>query len=167
MAGLVLTGCAAPMSVSSYLERGIDFTRYRTYNWDPAGPQATGDPRLDNNPFFQERVQADVEKQLATRGFEKSTSGTPELLIHIHASITQELNVNNADQRYGPCDDCKPYVYDAGTLLLDFVDTRTNKLIWRGWAEGSMEGDIDNQQRMEEKVDRAVTRILERLPRRL
>lgn len=63
--------------------------------------------------------------------------------------------------------DCKPYVYDAGTLLLDFVDARTNKLVWRGWAERGMDGVIDNQEWMEEEIDEVVTRILERLPRRL
>lgn len=165
ISALTLTGCAS-MNVSSYVERGIDFTRYHTYTW-AADPQATGDPRLDNNPFFHERVQADVEKQLATRGFEKTTSGTPELLIHYHASINQRMDVSGADRKYGYCDDCKPYVYDAGTLLLDFVDARTNKLVWRGWAERSMDGVIDNQEWMEEEIDEVVTRILERLPRRL
>jgi hypothetical protein len=58
-------------------------------------------------------------------------------------------------------------VYDAGTLLIDLVDARTNRLVWRGWAEGSVDGVIDNQEWMEARIDEAVTRILERLPRRL
>ena len=57
-------------------------------------------------------------------------------------------------------------VYDAGTLLLDFIDTRTNTLAWRGWAEGSLDGVIDDQQWMEKTLDEAVESILERLPRR-
>lgn len=164
ISALALTGCA---HVNSYVARGIDFSQYHTYNWDAAGPQASGDPRLENNPFFQKRVQTDVEKQLATRGFEKTTSGTPELLVHVHASITQRIDVNSADAKYGSCRDCDPYLYEAGTLLIDFVDTRTNKLVWRGWAEGSLDGAIDNQDWMEERIDKAVTLILERLPRRL
>ena len=166
ISALTLTGCAT-MNVSSFVERRIDFTQYHTYNWGPDDQLATGDPRLDNNPFFLERLQTDVEKQLATRGFEKATSGAPELVLHYHASVNQRLDVTGADQKYGYCDDCKAYVYDAGTLLLDFVDTRTNKLVWRGWAEGSMDGAIDNQEWMEKRIDEAVTRILERLPRRL
>ena len=64
--------------------------------------------------------------------------------------------------QYRTCD-----VYDAGTLVLDFVDTRTSKVVWRGWVQSSVAGVIDNQKWMEEKIDEAVTRILERLPRRL
>ena len=47
------------------------------------------------------------------------------------------------------------------------VGTRTNKLVWRGWAEGSVDGVIDNQEWMEARIDDAVAQILQRLPRRL
>ena len=161
---LTLAGCAAT-NVSSYLARNADLTRYHTYGWAPADRFETGDPRLDNNPFFQERVQTAVEKQLATRGFEKVTAGTSELVLHYHANVKQQISPSSADQKYGYCDECTLYLYDAGTLVIDFVDARTNKLVWRGWAEGSIEGAIDNQRWMEEKIDRAVAVILTKLPR--
>lgn len=34
---------------------------------------------------------------------------------------------------------------DAGTLTLDLVDARTGRLVWRGWAERSIEGVLDNR----------------------
>ena len=90
------------------------------------------------------------------------------MLIHVHASMAQEINVDEIDRRYGYCPpaQCRPFVYDAGTLLLDFVDAHTNRLVWRGWAESSMDGVVDNQAWMEHRVDDAVTRILARFPRR-
>ena len=165
---LAVAGCA-PVKVNSYLERGADFARYRTYNWGPADSWTTGDPRLDNNPFFQERVRAAVDKQLANNGFEKTTSDRTDVRLHYHASITQRVEAKSIDREYGYCDnhDCQPSVYEAGTLLLDFVDTRTNRVVWRGWAEGSLDGVIDNQQWLEQRVDEAVERILTRLPRAL
>lgn len=165
LSALTLTGCAS-MNVNSYVERGVDFTQYHTYNWAPDDRLVTGDPRLDNNPFFLERVQADVDQQLASRGFEKTTSETPDLVLHYYASITQQLNLNGTDQKYG-CKGCEPFIYDAGTLLFDFVETRTNRVVWRGWAEGSIEGVIDNQAWMEKKIDQIVARILAIFPRRL
>lgn len=168
LSAMVLTGCAS-MNVSSYVERGVDIRRYHTFNWGPADTFSTGDPRLDNNRFFDERVRTQVDKALSRKGFEKTTSGTPDLLVHYHASVTQEIDVRNLDREYAYCDhaDCRPYVHDAGTLFVDLVDPRTNKLIWRGWAEGSVDGVIDNQEWMEARIDEAVTLILERLPRRL
>ena len=127
---------------------------------------ATGDPRLDNNPFFRERLQADVEKQLATRGLEKTASATPDLWIHHHESVEQRLAVPAFVREPGNCRDCGPTVYEAGTLTIDFVDTRTSRLVWRGWAEGAVDGVIDNQEWMEQKIDEAVSRILARFPPR-
>ena len=166
---LALTGCAA-RNVGSYLERGSDFARYRTYSWAAAVDLETGDPRLDSNPFFHERIQAQVERQLAARGFELTVSGEPDVRIHYHASINQKIDVNSVDRENASCangDDCRPYVYEAGSLVIDVVDARTDKLAWRGWSEDSVDGAIDNQKWLEEKIDRAVTRILQRLPGRL
>jgi hypothetical protein len=165
---LTLAGCAT-MRVNSYLERGTDFRQFRTYDWAPTVGFSTGDPRLDNNRFFIERLQAAVEQQLAPRGFEKATSGTPDLLIHYHARVDQRLDTNDLDGDYGRCEtlECRPFVYEAGTVLIDFVDQRAHKLAWRGWAEGSIDGLVDNQEWLEAKIDETVTKILARLPRRV
>jgi hypothetical protein len=166
---LALAGCAT-MNITSHLERGVDFARYRTYAWGPTDARPTGDPRLDSNPFFKDRLEGAVERSLTAKRFEKSTSTTPDLLIHYHANITQRFEVNTVDRDRGYCsDDCEPTAgeYDEGTLVLDMVDARTNKVVWRGSARGVVNGLIDNQNLMEQKIDEAVLRMLERLPRHL
>ena len=136
---LAVSGCAT-MNVSSHIQRDLDFARYRTYDWRPADALPTGDPRLDKNPFFQDHVQGAVEKRLAAKGFERSTSGTPDLLVHYHASIAQRIDVNRVDREYGYCydEDCRARVieYEAGTLVLDIVDTRTDFRRSAGSAPG-------------------------------
>ena len=167
IAALVLAGCAT-LRVNSYVERGADFTRYRSYAWAERGAFATGDPRLDNNRFFSQRVEDAVDMQLSARGFEKASHTTADLLSHIHARMEQRIDASAIDHREGRCavEDCRPAVYDAGTLLVDFMDRRTNRLAWRGWAERSFDGVIENQEWMEATIDEAVARILAQLPRR-
>ena len=158
------------MNVSSHVERGVDFAQYRTWDWGPADALPTGDPRLDNNPFFKDYFEGGVEKQLALRHFERSASGTPDLLIHYHANISQRFEVNGVDTQRGYCyDNCEPRVidYEEGTLVLDIVDTRTNRVVWRGWAQSNMSGVIDNQDRLARQINEAVTRMMERFPPRL
>ena len=125
--------------------------------------QTTGDPRFDNNRFFQERVEAAVELQLAARGFEKA-GATPDLLVRYYASVDQQVNADGADRPFVACEDCRPFVFDAGTIVVDLIDARTKRLVWRGWEEGSIDGVIDNQQWMEKRIDQAVARIIEQLP---
>jgi hypothetical protein len=163
LATLALAGCAT-MRVGSFVERGTNFTGYRTYTWAAAAQLTTGDPRLDNNEFFQARLQSAVENGLGGRGFEKVESGQPDFVLHYHASVTQRVDAGGVDDRYGYCEDCSPSVFDAGTLTLDLVDARTNRLVWRGWAESTFDGVIDNQQWLERRIDEAVGRILQTLP---
>jgi hypothetical protein len=166
----LVAGCAT-MIVSSHLQRDVDFARYRTFDWGPADALPTGDPRLDHNPFFKDHLEGAVERHLAAKGLELSSSGQPDLLIHYHANVSQRIDVNRIDRQYGYCygEDCSVRVmeYEAGTLVLDVVDTRTDRVIWRGWAQDSLEGVIGNQDRMERMINQAVARMLERFPRNL
>jgi hypothetical protein len=169
---VLAAGCATTMTSGSHVERGLDFSQYRTYDWGPADALPTGDPRLDQNPFFQDHMLGAVERQLAARGYERAASGEmPDLRIHYHASISRRLDVRAADTRYGSCsgEECVGEIteFEAGTLVLDLVDVRTNRVIWRGWARDSVEGVLDDPDRMEAQINRAVAQMLERLPRPL
>lgn len=141
---MLVTGCAT-YRVNAYLERGADFDRYRSYAWAPPDAFSTGDPRLDNNRFFSQRVEEAVDMQLAARGFEKTGAAAADVLIHIHTRAGQSIEV--------------------GTLMVDLIDRRTNRLAWRGWSEDSFDGVVDDQRWMEETIDKTVARILARLPR--
>jgi len=171
VASAFMVGCAPAISVSSHVDRTVDFSRYHSFDWGPADALPTGDPRLDRNPFFKDHVQGAVERQLRARGLELSSSSTPDLLIHYHASIAQRFDVNRADRTYGYCrtGDCPSDIveYDAGTLVLDIMDARTNMLLWRGWAQNNVEDMLRDENRMARIIDRAVKQMLTRLPRQL
>jgi hypothetical protein len=165
---LAVASCAPTIVVSSHVEHGLNFSKYRSFNWGPADALPTGDPRLDKDPYFKDRVQGAVEKQLATRGIELTSSGTPELLIHYHANIRERLDIDHIDRVHGYYDaqSAPPATisYDAGTLVLDIIDARTNRLIWRGWAQHSVEDMLHDPDRMARTINEAVTRMLKRLP---
>jgi hypothetical protein len=163
---LVLTGCAT-MNVSSYVERDIDFVRLHTYAWGPAERMATGDPRLDNNPFFHDYFRHAVDEHLAAKGFRKVTSDTPDLLLHFHATVTQSFAASDAGRETcGGGHDCEPRFseYETGTLVLDVTDARTSHVVWRGSARQAVDALIDNQDWMEEYLAKAVARMMERFP---
>lgn len=167
LAAAVVAACA-PMRVNSYEWPGAEFGRYRTFGWAAQDRLSTGDARLDNNEIFRAGVRRAVERELTPRGFEPADPAAADLLVHVHAHVDQRIESRNLDRDLGPCAPgaCGPYVYDAGTLLLDLVDRRTNAVVWRGWAEGSLDAAIDQQDQLERTVDEAVAKILARLPRR-
>ena len=149
-------------------QRGVSFSDYVTYDWEPPDNLPVGDPRLDNNPFFNDYLQGAIERRLAAKGLERAAGTPPDLLVHYHATVSQKLDVYRADSHLGYCyDNCRPqYVeYEQGTLVLDIVDTRTRRVVWRGWAEQSLSGVIDDQHRLEREVERGVVKMMQRLPR--
>jgi hypothetical protein len=167
LAAMTFAGCAT-MMVSSHIECGVNFASFVTYDWGPPDNLPVGDPRLDNNPFFNDHLQGAIEKKLAANGYERVTSGTPDLLVHYHASVNQRLDVYTVDNRYGYCyGNCEPQItdYEQGTLVVDLVDARTNKVVWRGWSQDTVSGVIDNQERLEKQVDKGVTKMMMLLPR--
>ena len=168
MAALVLAGCATTMTVSSHVQYGIDFAKYRTYTWGAPDALPAGDPRLAADPFFRDHLQGAVEKRLTGRGFVLSDEDTAELLVHYHAAINQRIDVNRFDHDHGYCydADCSVRVMDveAGTIVLDIIDARTNRLLWRGWAETGVDDMLKNRDKMARMVDEAAERMLAQLP---
>lgn len=161
-------GCAT-MTVSTHAEPGLDMAQYRTFDWGPADALPVGDPRLDRDPFFNDQVHGAVERGLALRGLSLAeAAGTPDLLIHYHANISERLDVSTADQEFEFCAGagCQPPVtaYEAGTLVIDIVDAASNRVIWRGWAQDGIEDELENPDRMEATIEAAVARMLAQFP---
>ena len=78
------------------------------------------------------------------------------------------MNRIDHDSSYGYCSQpgCPADVvqYEAGTLLLDIVDAQTNRLIWRGWTQNSVGDMLEDRDVMARTIDKAVARMLQRLP---
>jgi hypothetical protein len=164
--GFTTAGCSA-VTAGSYLNTQVELTRYATFGWGAADETPTGDPRLDNNPFFNDRVRAEVGRGLSARGYALAPSGTPDLVVHVHTSVTQEIDIPPFDQSFCAEGDCRPTVYDAGTLVVDLVEGATGTLVWRGWADSAFGEVINSQPAMERRIDESVAQILARLPGRL
>lgn len=160
-----IAAACAPITVTSFTERGADVARYRTFAWDRTETSVPGDPRLENNEMFHRYLRDAVDRGLVSRGYEPTTF-TPDVRVHYHVSARQKIYMSG-DQRFVErCRDCNVQVYDEGTLLVDVTDARTGALVWRGTADSGLAGVVDNQARMEATIERVVERIVSRLPRR-
>lgn len=166
-----LGGCST-MRVTSDTDPSAKFTGYKSYNWMAEAPKKTGDPRIDGNSILASRIRSAVERQLAAKGYEKRSSGTPDFLVGYHASLEKKTSVRmlNDHYRYGPGwgwryrgPQTYVYDYDEGTLILDIVDPKTRKLLWRGSATDVVNPTASGEAR-QKKINKAVTRILEKFP---
>lgn len=162
-------GCLTLMPVSSHVERGLDFDRYRTYDWAPADALPLTDERLRDNPFFVDDVHGAIDTELNRRGLVRATAERADLFVHYHAAVNERLEVTARPGRLRDCvaDDCRAEAttYEAGTLVIDLVDASTHRLVWRGWAEHRLEDMLDDPVEVKRRVDSGVRRIFATLPR--
>ena len=160
-----VTVACAPVTVTSFTERGIQALHYRTYDWGTVDTAVPGEPRLDNNSFFHDYLSGAIDRQLRSRGYEQ-TALTPDLRVHYHASAAQRIYISGSEPTRERCVDCAVQVYDEGTVLIDLVDGRTGALVWRGSAQTDIAGAVADQARLERVIERVVTHILNALPPR-
>jgi Domain of unknown function (DUF4136) len=165
-----LTACAT-MNVSSQVQRGLNISHYHTYDWGSPDAFPVGDSRLET-PFFRDHLEGAVEKALAARGFERAAvSEKADLLFHYHASVNERIDVSRTDRgvrdTYEGADGVTVTSFEAGTIVLDGGDARTDRVIWRGWAQRNLQGVIDNPDRLAKMIDEAVSRMMARFPRPL
>jgi hypothetical protein len=161
---LSASGCAAAIETGSFVDREVDFARYRTYQWAPASQQG-GDPRLTKNPDFQDRLQGEIERQLQAHGLRGARRA--DLLVRVRSAVQPRTEVAGTPAVYGNCaTDCSSRLreYEAATLVLDLLDARTRQIVWRGWARDDLQTVVGDPERMARTVRAAVAGMMERFP---
>ena len=99
LASFALVSACATVNAGADFDPAVRLDQYRTYDWGGGDSLPVGDPRLDNNPFFDSRVRAAVELELAARGLRRVTT-SPDLLVHYHASVRQRVDVIRAEHAF-------------------------------------------------------------------
>lgn len=130
---------AAAQSVQSDFDRAFRFSNLKSFSFAVQKRAAT-DP-LASDTLNDGRIRTGLETQLRANGFRMETE-TPDFVIAYYVTSKNRLNVQ--DYSYGPprlwgSRDIRVNQYAEGTLMVDFIDVRTNQVIWRGRATGALE----------------------------
>lgn len=172
---LALAGCSS-IDVHTDHDPSADFSQYRTYDWEPVEPgHEASDLSGVPNPLLEKRIRSAVEAQLAEKGLRKAgAEAAPDLLVRSRVVQRQRLESTGSHVGLGlgfgrgywgagvagyP-GGVETRQYTEGTLVLDFIDSRTNHLVWRGIATDTVGPPEDSQ----EDVSEAVAETLEKYP---
>jgi hypothetical protein len=171
---IALSGCSTVKVTADY-DRSTPFRNYTTYAVEPPANVPALSPSADS--AFRDSLR----ENLAARGIrEIAPAGKPELAVVPHARLQQKYSVQQYTQwgygpgvwpyyggHYGVWADA-PYTYNTitsyteGTLILDFVDTSSQKLVFRGVATATVSSDTQSNAK---KIREAVKKIVAELPR--
>lgn len=175
-----LYGCAPRVTVDRNSE--VNFSKYKTFAWMDSDVKAGQNP-LYYNQLATENVENTMSRVLADKGL-KPVRSRPDLLVGYHFFVEDKTRTvaapNNAF--YGPYlgwgrwgyggwgpgywgwggQQFAQEEYQAGTLVVDMVDARTRRLVWRG----SVQDAVGNPARIAERLTKEAERIVEKFPER-
>jgi hypothetical protein len=163
-----LSGCGLGIVAGADFAPGIDYAGYASFEWDEPDDRPVGDPRLENNPFFEQRLHAAVAVELAEHDIREGAGGA-RLVVHHHATVRSRVDVYEADEREGYTTmrgTATPQVveFQEGTILIDIADAQTRDVLWRGWAQFDITQALANPEVMARAIEEAVGKMFERFP---
>jgi Domain of unknown function (DUF4136) len=176
---IALSGCAP--AIYSDQDSGADFSRYKTFAWYAKPTQNFKSQRFDNQ-IVESNVKNYASTELKARGFTVQVD-TPDVLLDYEVAVerkTEQVSnpvyshpynytyYNPATRSYGMAT-TPSYVmgyqtqnvpYEEGTLTIMVIDRRTNRLVWKGWSDGT----VSDEQTYESEIVSDIHRIFKKFP---
>lgn len=152
---ILAAGCSS-ISVSQDYDTSFDFSQWKTYGFLPV-PESAGIDQLS-----ADKISNAVKNQLNSKGYKDAQPSDFGIALHFgQKTVTDIQSYGYGWGWYGGGVDVSQY--EEGTLIIDFIDMKTNKLEWRGTAQGAMADNPDVQTRTA-NVDSAVSQMLATFP---
>ena len=161
-ASLAVTSCS-PFQVRSDYSATANFNNYKTYLF------RTDDLKM--NDIDKDRVLNELSKQIQAKGL--TSAQNPDLIINVKASHKKIQDITtsyNCGFGWG-----RPWGwgggfgmgntwtnnYNSGTLVVDFVDAKTQKLVWQGIGSGI---SVDSPRSKQKQIPQIVADIMANYP---
>ncbi|MFT4032715.1 MAG: DUF4136 domain-containing protein [Siphonobacter sp.] len=169
-------GCS---SVNVEKSKRANFNNYKTYAWMDPDIKAGKNP-VYYNAIATQNVENTVDYTLNQKGLKKNDTD-PDIIVGYHFFVEQKTRtVANPAPYYGPYHGWGRWGwrgwapgwwgwggttyhnerYRDGTVVVDIVDTKTHKLVWRG----SVEKALGSPENISRNLAQQVNKILEKYP---
>ena len=139
-------------------EVGVDFQSYRTYAWKP-GTDAI-------QPQVQQWIYSAVERELAAAGLRKVSIQEADLYVITHAYSKVGAHAGGGYvyvHQYAVGVITSDVVVDTtGYLLVDLIDSQSEKGVWRALASEVM--GVPNPNKLRKKVDKVTRKMFKSFP---
>lgn len=140
-----------------------DFSQYATFGLRIGTP-------LDS-PLAQRTVDEAITRELEAKGYALGTP--PDLWVVTHGSVREETEVTPDNFGYGAWYGWRGWgggygssnvnlnTIPIGSLMIDLVDAETDRLVWRGIAQGTIKKNAVKSQR---QLHKKVARLFDKYP---
>jgi hypothetical protein len=180
LAIFILSSCAT-VRVNQDYEMATDFNQYRSFAFAPEPSRTRGDVLMDST-LMQRRINAAIENIMGDIGFPKVTDSQADFFVAYQLAVRTRIEADPVPgfgwgpypygyRRYG-----YPYwsgygyypetyirEFEEGTLVIDFIDSNTQQLFWRGIGTRRLSRQL-SPEKVTDWVNTVVREILDQYP---
>ena len=164
---IFMISCKPTLKISADYDRSVNFSAYKTFGMFSLASNK------NVNQLNEDRIWNSIRIEMIKKGYAESNNN-PDLLVNA-VTVVKNKNYLSATTGYGYGVFYRPYgywgapghttvqsyEYKSGSLVIDVVDAKTNKLVW----EGTGNAEFENKPKNPEKAIRAaVNKILGAFP---
>ena len=155
-----VAGCATTSVTTDYDGRA-DFGRYRTYAIQPGRVQLE-DIEASPDSLVRDRIHGALKRELGAKGLEPARAQQADLIVTYAASSQTRPELvetvgGGPDWMYGGYNIFVQHV-DHGTLVIDVIDARSGKLVWRSISTAENK-DFRSNKFISKAVDKALKKF--------
>ncbi|MCL1078299.1 DUF4136 domain-containing protein [Parashewanella spongiae] len=152
----------------------VNFSNFKTYAWIV---KKTDDSGYHLDGLMEQRVHDAVDAQLSAKGISKVDETSADILVNYLTKTDKKVDVDTFNSNFG----YNPYYgrnwwwggstqtqttvreYEINTLMVDVVDNKTKKLIWRGSIKDTLKKNKTPQQKTE-SINKAISQVMANFP---
>jgi len=174
LATSLLFTTASAEKIRVHYDKSINFAKYKTYGWAPVGAVA--------HPMLALDIVGAVDQEMAARGLTKVASN-PDLLVQMYGAVDTEVSMTSNNPIYNATGGIPPFdpsmtspgdslywdgyygnstvVVHPGTLIIDIIDAKAKKLIWRGMGSEAVSSNPD---KLMEEANSTISKLFKEYP---
>ena len=153
---MVCSIAANAQSVQTDYDHSFNLAKLKTYGFFKQ-TRKPGDP-LAASSMNDYRIYNALDSQLKANGFANSTNGQPDFLIAYYVTARKGLDIQ--DNRFGLLHrrgNINVGQVTEGTLVVVFVDSSTEREVWRGFMSGTI-----NPKDLDKDVNKGVAKLVQK-----
>lgn len=156
-------GACAATSVRTDYDPEANFERYRTYTIRSGPLVSERDVEVMPENVVRNRIHDELAEGLAGKGITPARLDPPDIIVTYAVTAEREPELvetvsEDPNWSYGG-HNVFPRDVDRGTLVIDVIDNRAGKLVWRSIARAE-----DEDVRSAKFIERAVDKAMEKFP---
>jgi len=170
---VLLAGCSG-ITVSQDYVPGTDFSKLKTYRWDPA--LLDTESNIKGNPLLNTRIHSAIDRKLAAMGYQHTTGDTSDFMVNYQTEIRQRLTSDGTSGSIsvgfgtfgnfgaiGLGTGTSVRDEDEATLIINILGGHNNTLLWRGSSKRYIYSSTDPDE-LTKLINEHVDAILAQFP---